>query len=88
MKVDTTMGSGAVAERYVVALTCFLTLVIGYCDRVNMALAAPQVMQQKNWSAVQMSWVLSGFFLGHALFLAPSGMLVERVGRQAFYVGA
>lgn len=80
MKVDITMGSGAVAERHVVALTCFLTLVIGYCDRVNMAVAAPQIMQQKYWSAVQMSWVLSGFFLGYAIFLVPAGMLVQRVG--------
>ena len=27
-----------------------------------------------------MSWVLSGFFLGYAIFLIPSGLLVQRIG--------
>ena len=70
----------SVSRRYGVAAVCFIALVIAYCDRVNVAVAAPRIMLQRHWDTGQMSWVLSGFFLGYALFLIPSGLLVQRVG--------
>jgi ACS family glucarate transporter-like MFS transporter len=64
----------------VVAIACFIALLIAYCDRVNVAVAARQIVQQRHWNTGQMSWVPPGFFLGYAVFLIPSGMLVQRVG--------
>jgi MFS transporter, ACS family, solute carrier family 17 (sodium-dependent inorganic phosphate cotransporter), other len=75
-------GPARVPHRITVALICFVALVIAYCDRVNVAVAAPQIMAQRHWDTAQMSWVLSGFFLGYALFLIPSGILVQRVGAR------
>lgn len=68
--------------RFMVPVVCFIALVIAYCDRVNVAAAAPQIMVQRQWNTEQMSWVLSGFFLGYAVFLIPSGMLVQRIGAR------
>jgi MFS family permease len=73
-------NSPPLPQRYAVAIVCFIALVIAYCDRVNVAVAAPQIMLQRHWDTAEMSWVFSGFFLGYALFLIPTGLLVERVG--------
>jgi MFS family permease len=70
------------SHRVVIAMMCFVALVIAYCDRVNVAVAAPQIMLERHWDTLQMSWVFSGFFLGYALFLIPSGMLVQTVGAR------
>ncbi|MGH9502385.1 MAG: MFS transporter [Terriglobales bacterium] len=67
-------------KRVDIAALCFAALVIAYCDRVNIAVAAPRIMAERHWDLAQMSWVLSGFFLGYAIFLIPSGLLVQRIG--------
>ncbi len=37
-------------------------------------------MTERHWDMAEMSWVLSGFFLGYAVCLIPSGLLVQRLG--------
>src|SRR5579872_3561449 len=68
------------SRRAAVAAACFGSLVIAYCDRVNIAVSAPQIMAQRHWNTAQMGWVLSGFFVGYALCLVPAGFLVEWLG--------
>jgi MFS family permease len=72
-------------KRFDIALLSFFALVIALCDRVNMAVAAPMIMQEYRWDTVKMGWVLSGFFIGYTLFMVPIGMLVDRYGPKRVF---
>jgi hypothetical protein len=47
-------------KRIDIALLSYKALVIAYCDRVNISVAAPSMMREY----AGMGWVLSGFFTG------------------------
>lgn len=65
-------------KRIDVALLSFLAMVISLADRINMSVAAPTLMKERGWDTVQMGWVLSGFFIGYALLMAPVGAIADR----------
>ena len=48
-----------------IALLCFTALVIAYCDRANMSVAAPSMLKEYGWDMAQMGWVFTGFFIGY-----------------------
>ncbi|MFS8082693.1 MAG: MFS transporter [Ginsengibacter sp.] len=73
-------------KRIEVAGFCFAVLVISYCDRVNLATAAPAIMNQYHWGTVPMGWILSAFFLGYTCCLIPAGFLVQRYGARLVLV--
>jgi MFS transporter, ACS family, D-galactonate transporter len=72
-------------KRIDISLLSFLALLIAYCDRVNMSVAAPLVMKEYQWDTAQMGWVLSGFFMGYTFFMIPAGMLVDRWGPKRVF---
>lgn len=72
-------------KRLDIALLSFLALLIAYCDRVNMSVAAPLIMKEYGWDTAQMGWVLSGFFMGYTFFMIPAGMLVDRWGPKRMF---
>ena len=72
----------AIGKRVNVALLCFIVLLVSYCDRVNLASAAPAIMRQYQWNTVQMGWILSGFFLGYTCCLIPASLLVQKFGAR------
>lgn len=74
------MANSSRGKRISVAWFCFAVLVVSYCDRVNLATAAPAIMTQYHWNTFQMGWVLSGFFLGYTCCLIPAGLLVQKYG--------
>lgn len=77
-------------KRFDIALLSFLALVIAYCDRMNMSVAAPSIMQEYGWDTARMRWALTGFFIGYTAFMVPTGMLVDRYGARrvfAFSIG-
>jgi MFS family permease len=82
MKVDRAPGWVTWPRRINIALLCFFTLLVAYCDRVNLAVAAPDMMREFQWSTAQMGWVFSGFFAGYTLFILPAGLVVERYGAR------
>ena len=71
-----------------IALLSFLALVIAYCDRVNMSVAAPAIMRQYGWDTAQMGWILSGFFFGYAAFMIPAGVLADRFGPKRIFAAS
>ena len=75
-------------ERTDVAILCFLALLIAYCDRVNLALAIPELMQQHQWDTAKMGWILSAFFAGYVLCMIPAGLVVQRIGPYRVIVAA
>ena len=75
-------------KRLDVAILAFIALVIAYCDRVNISVAAPSMMREYGWDTAGMGWVLSGFFAGYALMMIPAGILADRFGPKRVFAVA
>ncbi|MEX2261417.1 MAG: MFS transporter [Bryobacteraceae bacterium] len=72
-------------KRIDVAVLCFTALVIAYCDRVNMSVAAPAIIREYGWDTAQMGWVFTAFFIGYTGFMVPSGRLTDRFGPRRIF---
>jgi ACS family glucarate transporter-like MFS transporter len=71
-------------------ILALLTLIsiITYVDRVNISVAARQMMPAFGLTQVQMGYVFSAFVLGYALFQIPGGWLGDRWGTRLVLAGA
>ena len=67
-------------RRYTVISLCFAAVFICYIDRVNISVAALAMQETFGWSETVKGYVLSSFFIGYMLFMAPSGWLANRMG--------
>ena len=66
------------ATRLVLLVTA--ALFINYIDRGNLATAAPLLQDELHLSASQLGFLLSAFYYGYVLCMAPAGWLAERYG--------
>lgn len=64
--------------RYKVVGLLFLSTIINYADRVNISVAAPDIMRETGWDKAQFGLVLSAFLFGYALFQFPGGLIADR----------
>jgi sugar phosphate permease len=55
-----------------------LSTIINYADRVNISVAAPDIMRQMGWDKAQFGLALSAFLCGYALFQFPGGLIADR----------
>ena len=55
---------------------------INYVDRGNLATAAPLMQGELHLSASQLGVLLSAFYYGYVLAMAPVGWLAEKYGAQ------
>lgn len=78
-----TAGAGRWPERYKLIALSVLAAFICYIDRVNISVAVIAMQEQYAWSETQKGYVLSSFFIGYMLFMAPSGWLANRYGGKA-----
>ncbi len=51
---------------------------INYIDRVNISVAAPEIMRETGWDEGRFGLVLSAFLVGYALFQYPGGVIADR----------
>jgi sugar phosphate permease len=51
---------------------------INYIDRVNISVAAPDIMRTTGWDKAQFGVVFSAFLVGYALLQFPGGVLADR----------
>jgi sugar phosphate permease len=56
----------------------FLSTIINYADRVNISVAASDIMRETGWDKAQFGVALSAFLLGYALFQFPGGLIADR----------
>ena len=63
--------------RWMLAFFAMLMIFMNYIDRVNLAVAAPSIMKELQFTKVQLGFLQTVFFLAYALFQIPSGTLVE-----------
>lgn len=55
-----------------------LGTMINYVDRINISVAASQIMEETGWDAARFGYVFSAFLVGYALFQYPGGSLADR----------
>jgi MFS family permease len=75
-------------KRVDISLLCFVALVIAYCDRANMSVAAPVMIREYGWDMAQMGWVFTGFFIGYTGFMIPAGRLTDRFGPKRVFIAS
>jgi sugar phosphate permease len=51
---------------------------INYIDRVNISVAAPDIMRETGWDQAQFGVVFSAFLVGYALLQFPGGVIADR----------
>jgi len=71
--------------RYIVAVMLFITVVINYMDRANLAVAAPLISTEFGLSPAQQGLLLSAFGWTYAALQLPGGWLVDRVQPRLLY---
>ena len=83
-------ASGPAPSRTRWKILALLTLIsiITYVDRVNISVAARQMMPALGLTQMQMGYVFSAFVLGYALFQVPGGWLGDRWGTRLVLAGA
>lgn len=55
-----------------------LGTMINFLDRVNISVAAPEIMKATGWDEARFGWVFSSFLIGYALLQYPGGALADR----------
>ncbi|OLB61303.1 MAG: hypothetical protein AUH96_12320, partial [Nitrospirae bacterium 13_2_20CM_2_61_4] len=87
---STNLASGPTPSRTRWKILALLTLIsiITYVDRVNISVAARQMMPALGLTQMQMGYVFSAFVLGYALFQIPGGWLGDRWGTRLVLAGA
>ena len=68
--------------RWIILSLLFLISVITYLDRVNISVAARQMMPALGLTEIQMGQVFSAFVLGYALCQIPGGWLGDQWGAR------
>ncbi len=74
------MPRRAVPKRAILVAMCFLATMLCYIDRVNISVAVIPMAEQFGWSQTTKGLVLSSFFIGYLLMMAPGGWLAGRFG--------
>ena len=64
--------------RYKIVGLLTLGTMINYIDRVNISVAAPDIMRMTGWDKAQFGMVFSAFLIGYALLQFPGGVLADR----------
>lgn len=78
---DTTLGPrSGWQRRYTIITLCVCAVFVCYIDRVNISVAVIAMQETFGWSETTKGWVLSSFFVGYMLFMAPSGWVSNHFG--------
>jgi sugar phosphate permease len=64
--------------RYKMVALATLGTVINYIDRVNISVAAPDIMRDTGWDEARFGYVFSSFLVGYALLQYPGGVIADR----------
>ena len=70
-------ATGGWQRRYTIVTLCVLAVFVCYIDRVNISVAVIAMQEHFGWDEKTKGLVLSSFFIGYMLFMAPSGWLAS-----------
>ena len=60
-------------------------IVIVYCLRVNMSVAAPEMKDDLGWTEAQKGLVLSAFYIGYAIGAVPASFIARIYGPKKIF---
>ncbi|HGH5397508.1 TPA: MFS transporter [Raoultella planticola] len=72
-------------RRYFVVFMLFITVIINYIDRANLAIASPHIEEEFGLSSIQMGYIFSAFGWTYALFQIPGGRFLDLIGSKVTY---
>ncbi len=72
--------SGIGRARWSIAGVLGVGMSVNYIDRVNLSIAAPEIMRDFDISASQMGMVASAFLWTYAMLQMPIGSLIDKIG--------
>lgn len=67
-------------RRWTIGLLLGSGVLVNYFDRISLSVASPQLQTEFHLSAIQIGWLLSGFFWSYALLQIPVGLVLDRYG--------
>lgn len=72
-------------RRYLTLIMIFITVVICYVDRANLAVASAHIQEEFGISKAEMGYVFSAFAWLYTLCQIPGGWFLDRVGSRLTY---
>lgn len=72
-------------RRYITLLMIFITVVICYVDRANLAVASAHIQEEFGITKAEMGYVFSAFAWLYTLCQIPGGWFLDRVGSRLTY---
>ncbi|QKJ85007.1 D-galactonate transporter [Paramixta manurensis] len=72
-------------RRYLTLLMIFITVVICYVDRANLAVASAHIQKEFGISKAEMGYIFSAFAWLYTLCQIPGGWFLDRVGSRLTY---
>ncbi|MCV9878945.1 MFS transporter [Brenneria izbisi] len=83
--MDITLTTRPTKRRYLTLLMIFITVVICYVDRANLAVASAHIQEEFGITKTQMGYIFSAFAWTYTLFQIPGGWFLDRVGSKLTY---
>ncbi|EHD19489.1 MULTISPECIES: MFS transporter [Brenneria] len=83
--MDMTLTARPTKRRYLTLLMIFITVVICYVDRANLAVASAHIQEEFGISKTQMGYIFSAFAWTYTLCQIPGGWFLDRVGSKLTY---
>jgi len=71
--------------RFSILIAIFISVVINYLDRSNIAIAATMINNDLHLTPVQLGYIFSAFGWTYALLQIPGGLLADRFGPRIIY---
>ncbi|PKH19127.1 MFS transporter [Enterobacterales bacterium CwR94] len=72
-------------RRYITLMMIFVTVVICYVDRANLAVASAHIQEEFGITKAQMGYVFSAFAWLYTLCQIPGGWFLDRIGSRMTY---
>ena len=72
-------------RRYLTLVMIFITVVICYVDRANLAVASAHIQEEFGITKAEMGYVFSAFAWLYTLCQIPGGWFLDRVGSRVTY---
>ncbi|GBU14604.1 D-galactonate transporter [Enterobacterales bacterium] len=83
--MDTTLQVKPTKRRYVTLFMIFITVVICYVDRANLAVASAHIQEEFGITKTQMGYIFSAFAWTYTACQIPGGWFLDRVGSRVTY---
>ncbi|MEQ9927275.1 MFS transporter [Pectobacterium brasiliense] len=83
--MDMTLTTRPTKRRYFTLLMIFITVVICYVDRANLAVASAHIQEEFGITKTQMGYIFSAFAWTYTLCQIPGGWFLDRVGSKVTY---